>query len=47
MKPKTYLFPGTVNCWRADVPISVNTVWLACHQAAQAAGITNAFPLTA
>ena len=33
MKPKTYLFPGTVNGWRADVPISVNTVWLACHQA--------------
>jgi integrase len=22
MKPKTYLFPGTVKNWRADVPIS-------------------------
>ena len=22
MKPKTYLFPGTVNNWRADVPIT-------------------------
>jgi len=43
MQPKTYLFPGTVKGWRADVPISVNTVWLACHQAAQAAGITKRF----
>jgi hypothetical protein len=25
---------------RADVPISANSVWLACHQAAQAAGIS-------
>jgi hypothetical protein len=25
---------------RADVPISVNSVWLACRQAAQAAGIS-------
>jgi integrase len=37
MKPKTYLFPGTVNGWRADVPISPNTFWLACRPAAQAA----------
>jgi integrase/recombinase XerD len=40
MKPTTYLFPGTVKAMRADVPISVNTVWLACRQAAQAAGIS-------
>ena len=40
MEPQTYLFPGTVNGWRADVPISANAVWLACRQAAQAAGIT-------
>jgi len=40
MQPKTFLFPGTVRGVRADVPISVNTVWLACRQAAQAAGIT-------
>ena len=40
MKPKTYLFPGTVHHRRADVPISTNTVWHACHSAAQAAGIT-------
>jgi hypothetical protein len=39
MKLQTYLFPGTVNGWRADVPISANAVWLACRQAAQAAGI--------
>jgi integrase/recombinase XerD len=39
MKPQTYLFPGTVNGWRADVPISANAVWLACRQAAEAAGI--------
>ena len=40
MKPKTYLFPGTVHHRRADVPISTNTVWHACRSAAQAAGIT-------
>src|SRR5580692_8670605 len=39
MKPKTYLFPGTVKGIRADVPITPNIVWLACRQAAQAAGI--------
>jgi site-specific recombinase XerD len=39
MKPETYLFPGTVHHRRADVPISANIVWLACRQAAQAAGI--------
>jgi site-specific recombinase XerD len=39
MKPKTYLFPGTVHHRRADVPITANIVWLACRQAAQAAGI--------
>jgi integrase/recombinase XerD len=40
MKPKTYLFPGTVHHRRADVPISANTVWWACRSAAKAAGIT-------
>jgi integrase/recombinase XerD len=39
MKPKTYLFPGTVHHRRADVPITPNIVWLACRQAAEAAGI--------
>src|SRR5258708_39435151 len=39
MKPRTYLFPGTVKGMRADLPITPNIVWLACRQAAQAAGI--------
>jgi site-specific recombinase XerD len=40
MKPTTFLFPGTVKGWRADVPITSNIVWLACRDAAKAAGIT-------
>ena len=40
MKPTTFLFPGTVKGWRADVPITSNIVWLACCEAAQAASIT-------
>ena len=40
MKPKTYLFPGTVNGWRADVPISSKMPWEACQEAAHRAGIT-------
>ncbi len=39
MKPKTFLFPGTVKGLRADVPISPNMVWYACRQAALAADI--------
>ena len=31
MKPKTYLFPGTVKNWRADVPITTKVVWTAVH----------------
>jgi integrase len=40
MKPKTYLFPGTVKGWRADVPISDKMPWAACQEAAKRAGIT-------
>jgi site-specific recombinase XerD len=40
MKPKTYLFPGTVNNWRADVPITEKIVWTAVAKAAKHAGIT-------
>ena len=40
MKPRTFLFPGTVKGCRADIPITPNIVWLACREAAQAAGIT-------
>jgi site-specific recombinase XerD len=40
MKPKTYLFPGTVKGWRADVPITEKIVWQAVREAAKRAGIT-------
>jgi len=39
MTPKTYLFPGTVNNWRADKPISPKGVWTACREAAELAGL--------
>ena len=40
IKPKTYLFPGMVNNWRADVPINHKVVWVAVKEAAERAGIT-------
>ena len=40
IKPKTYLFPGMVNNWRADVPINAKLVWFAVKEAAERAGIT-------
>ena len=40
MKPKTYLFPGTVNNWRADVPITPKVVWKAVNEAGKHAGIS-------
>ena len=40
MKPKTYLFPGTKNGWRADKPITPKVLWEACREAAKAAGIS-------
>jgi site-specific recombinase XerD len=40
MHPKTYLFPGTKDGWRADKPITPKVLWEACRGAAQAAGIT-------
>ena len=39
MRPKTYLFPGTVNNWRADKPITPKVIWEAVHAAAITAGI--------
>jgi integrase/recombinase XerD len=42
MKPKTYLFPGTINGSRADKPITPKVLWEACREAAQRAGITKA-----
>src|SRR5450631_1800256 len=40
MKPKTYLFPGTVNNWRADKPITSKVVWAAVNEAGKRAGIS-------
>jgi integrase/recombinase XerD len=40
MKPKTYLFPGMENNWRADVPVTTKAAWIAVTEAAKAAGIT-------
>jgi hypothetical protein len=34
MKPKTWLFPGTVHNWRADKPLTPKVVWDACQFAA-------------
>jgi integrase len=36
MRPKTYLFPGTKNGWRADKPITPKVLWEACREAAHA-----------
>ena len=38
MRPKTYLFPGVVNGWRADKPITSKMVWAAVQYAAKRAG---------
>ena len=40
MKPKTYLFSGMENNWRADVPVTTKVAWIAVTDAAKAAGIT-------
>ena len=39
MKPRTYLFPGLVKGWRADVPISPKVVGMAVEAARERAGI--------
>jgi integrase/recombinase XerD len=39
MKPKTWLFPGTIAGWRADKPITPKVVWDACQSAARRAEI--------
>ena len=39
MKPKTYLFPGTQKGRRRDKPISPKGAWIACHEAAERAGL--------
>jgi integrase/recombinase XerD len=37
MKPKTWLFPGTIAGWRADKPITPKVVWDACQSAVRRA----------
>src|SRR4029453_700976 len=39
MRPKTWLFPGTIQNWRADKPIHPEVVWDACQSAATRAQI--------
>jgi site-specific recombinase XerD len=39
MKPNTWLFPGMINNWRADVPIDTKVVWEAVRQARTRVGI--------
>jgi len=39
MRPKIWLFPGTVHGWRADKPITPKVLWEACKLAAERAGI--------
>ena len=34
MRPKTWLFPGTIQNWRADKPITAKVAWAACRRAA-------------
>src|SRR5260370_38624792 len=36
VKPKTWLFPGTIAGWRADKPITPKVVWGACQSAGTA-----------
>jgi len=42
MRPKIYMFPGTVKGSRADKPITAKVLWEACREAAERAGITKA-----
>jgi site-specific recombinase XerD len=39
MRPKTYLFPGTLKNWRADKPITPKVIWEAVQDAAKRACI--------
>ncbi len=39
MRPRTYLFPGTHQGWRADRPITTKVIWEAVRLAARKAGI--------
>ena len=39
MRPKTWLFPGTVAGWRADTPITPKVLWKACVVGGRRAGL--------
>ena len=39
MRPRTYLFPGTVKNRRADTPVTPKVLWAACVRAGQRAGV--------
>jgi integrase len=39
MRPKTWLFPGIVDRWRADKPITPKVLWDACVVAARRVGV--------
>ena len=39
MRPQTYLFPGTINNWRVDKPITSKVVWMAVREATERTGI--------
>jgi site-specific recombinase XerD len=39
MRPRTWLFPGTVKGWRADTPITPKILWEACVLAGVRAGL--------
>jgi site-specific recombinase XerD len=39
MRPQTFLFPGTRNGWRADVPITSKVIWDAVQFAVRKAGL--------
>jgi integrase/recombinase XerD len=41
MRPRTYLFPGTHQGWRADRPITTKVIWEAVRLATRKAGIDN------
>jgi integrase/recombinase XerD len=44
MKPKTWLFPGTIAGWRADKPITPKVGWDACQYAATRATFRSVCP---
>ena len=46
MRPENYLFPGTVNNWRKDKPITPKVVWIAVGKQLGGLGSTSTSPRT-